>query len=245
MSSDEQVYPIEKSGDIENVQGLSAFQIHVLLLAADPEALYGAARDYLGTAESLDSAAEEIRRGATDIAEAWRGTAASQSQHQLRRYYASARSLATACRASAVAMNHAATALERARIHVGYLQAEFHSCGFASTDPTCKESRSYQRLLGALNSAYRDATAMAPSQVAVSLPDTVPQREERERIHGWKTPNETADGVGAGQYNGRMGVGSMPKLLPSAIPSSPTGHLPRWVWLSWSDLGQAARVVSW
>ena len=100
MRSDEQVYPIEKSTDIENVLGLSAFQIDLLLRAADPEALYGAAKDYLSTAEHLDSTADEIRRGATDLADSWRGAAASESQLQLRRHFASARSLAhplTAC----------------------------------------------------------------------------------------------------------------------------------------------------
>ena len=171
MIGEEQVYPIEKSTDVENVLGLSAFQIDLLLRVADAEALYGAATDYLGAAESLEALAEEIRRGATDLAETWRGAAASRSQHQLRRYYASARSLATACRASAAAMHHAATSLERAQVRARYLHAQFHPF-VASRDPASIESGSYQQLLRALNSSYRAATAMAPTQVAVSLPSS-------------------------------------------------------------------------
>jgi WXG100 family type VII secretion target len=215
VRSDEQVYPIEKSTAVENVRNLSAFQIDLLLRTADPEALHGAARDYLSTAESLDSTADEIRRGATDLAESWRGTAASQSQDQLRRYYASARSLAIACRSSAHAMNHAATALEQAQIYAGFFQAEFHPCGFASTDPTSIESRSYQRLLIALNSAYCDAATMAPTQVAVSLPRS--SRGEGGHDSDWDSIGGGSS-VRDGRSSGTSGEDFRPSRLPPLIP---------------------------
>src|SRR5215475_11988702 len=111
MRDDEQVYPIETAAEVEDVSGLSAFQVRCLMLAANPEAMYAAAKDYLCTAERLEATADGIRRGATELADSWQGSAADASQHQLKQYYASARSLATACRASAAVLNHAATAL--------------------------------------------------------------------------------------------------------------------------------------
>ena len=226
MRSDEQVYPIEKSTDIENVWSLSAFQIGLLLRAADPEAMYGAARDYLSTAENLDAMADEIRRGATDLADTWRGDAAHESQHQLRRYYASARSLATACRASAAAMNNAAMALEAAQVHAKYLHPDFNPADYPSTDPTSIESRNYQKLLNDLNSAYRDACSLAPTQIAVSLP----ARESVDDISpNWKSRDDRMPGAGtgtvsdAGEAGGGNSTNSHPLRLPPMIPT----NLPR------------------
>src|SRR5437764_12495548 len=112
---DEQIYPIEKSTDIELVTTLSAFQIRWLLHASDPEAMFAAARGYLCTAEKLDALAEGVRQGSSDLAAGWHGPAAAESQQQLRRYYGSARSLAAAARSSAIAIDHAAQALALAR----------------------------------------------------------------------------------------------------------------------------------
>ncbi len=225
MRSDEQVYPIEKSTDIENVWSLSAFQIGLLLRAADPEAMYGAARDYLSTAENLDAMADEIRRGATDLADTWRGDAAHESQHQLRRYYASARSLATACRASAAAMNNAAMALEAAQVHAKYLHPDFNPADYPSTDPTSIESRNYQKLLNDLNSAYRDACTLAPNQIAVNLPG------QRDRVVR-KASSEWEDLLGSGASfgvnadpgddGGREDL--RPLLMPPLIPANAAGH---------------------
>jgi WXG100 family type VII secretion target len=163
---DEQVYPIETAADVEDVSGLSAFQVRCLVLAANPEAMYGAAKDYLRTAERLEITAEGIRRGATDLADSWHGSAADASQHQMQQYYASARSLATACRASAAALNHAAAALAATQVQIRF----FPGGDFPSLDPTSMQSRCYQKALADLNAGYRDALTLAPTEIAVTLP---------------------------------------------------------------------------
>jgi WXG100 family type VII secretion target len=170
---DEQIYPVEKSTAVEMVATLSAFQIRYLLRDSDPEAMFGAARGYLRTAESLDALADGIRRSSTDLAAGWRGTAAAESQQQLRQFYGSARSLAAAARASATALVHAAQALTAARQRVWMLPGGH----FPSTDPNSMQSWSHQQVLVDLNADYRDAIAMAPTHLTVCLPDT----DERPR----------------------------------------------------------------
>src|SRR5262249_6119671 len=128
--------------------------------------MFTAAKDYLRTAERLDAAADGIRRGATDLADSWHGTAADESQQHLRQYYASARSLAAASRSSAAALNYAATALGAAQAQVFSLPGG----AFPSLDPTSLQSLVYQKVLADLNAAYRDATTLAPTQIAVCLP---------------------------------------------------------------------------
>src|SRR5262249_21145940 len=128
--------------------------------------MFSAAKDYLRTAERLDAAADGIRRGATDLADSWHGTAADESQQHLRQYYASARSLAAASRSSAAALNYAATALSAAQAQVFFLPGG----AFPSLDPTSLQSLVYQKVLADLNAAYRDATTLAPTQIAVCLP---------------------------------------------------------------------------
>jgi uncharacterized protein YukE len=223
-SVDEQVYPIEKNVDIENIWHLSAFQIAFMLRAADHEAMFEAARTYADTADKLDHTADTIRDGAVNLANSWRGHAARSSLGQLRQYYASARSLAANCRASAVAMNHAATALAAARYRLPFLPGG----EMPSDDPTSFESLEYQKLLSDLNTAYREAITLAPNQLAINLPlsseidgaewvgDKAGARRDRRTSHGG------SDDIGE---TGHLGSPVRPAVIPPIIPPPP--HAPR------------------
>src|SRR5215475_3849260 len=250
MRDDEQVYPIETAAEVEDVSGLSAFQIHCLVLAANPEAIYAAAKDYLCTAERLEATADGIRRGATDLADSWHGSAADASQHQMQQYYASARSLATASRASATALNHAAAALAAAQIQVRF----FSGGDVPSLDPTSLQSRCYQKALADLNTAYRDALTLAPTEIAVTLPAggsagrllTEWQDMRDTAVDANEKSAKTYDEKSANGHNGHMVGGFLqarPQRLPSATPSAPPTSSPGLVGLP-PDGGGQGRIVA-
>jgi WXG100 family type VII secretion target len=229
VRDDEQVYPIETAAEVEDVSGLSAFQVRSLVLAANPEAMYDAAKDYLRTAERLEATADGIRRGATDLADSWHGSAADASQHQMQQYYASARSLATACRASATALNHAAAALTIAQTEVVFLGGG----DLPSVDPTSLQSRCYQKTLADLNAAYRDALTLAPTEIAVTLPESgarnvdqqMAQWEDMDRTGAAPTPGTGTLGTGVTLVPGGSTVSGeyRPKMLAPGMPPNPGG----------------------
>src|SRR5262249_39907639 len=200
--------------------------------------MFSAAKDYLRTAERLDAAADGIRRGATDLADSWHGTAADESQQHLRQYYASARSLAAASRSSAAALNYAATALGAAQAQVFFLPGG----AFPSLDPTSLQSLVYQKVLADLNAAYRDATTLAPTQIAVCLPRSGAGSVD-ERLPIWedsgptnweghgRTVADSAGMDGAATHNstgveGPDGNGHLQFLAPS-LPSNPSNSMLR------------------
>jgi WXG100 family type VII secretion target len=250
VRDDEQVYPIETAAEVEDVSGLSALQVRSLVLAGNPEAIYAAAKDYLCTAERLEATADGIRRGATDLADSWHGSAADASQHQMQQYYASARSLATACRASATALSHAAAALTAAQVQVLFLPGG----DFPSLDPTSLESRCYQKTLADLNAAYRDALTLAPTEIAVTLPEADARNvdlqmalwEDMDRTEEVSTPGtgtSGTSGTGATLAPGGSAISGeyRPKMLPPSIPSNPAGsasHAER------SNMGEAGDSAS-
>src|SRR5882724_2599241 len=223
MLPDEQTYPIEKTTDTENVWALSALQISVLLRAADHEALFAAATDYTATAEQLDRTADTIRRGATNLATAWRGHAARDSLNHLRQYYASARALAADCRTSAVAMEHAARALAEARARAALLPGDT----FAGADPTSVQSFEYQKVLSDLNAAYREAITMAPDQLAISLPSSESvTRSDDQWINLGHGPKGAPSGRASHDPYGISGGLRRPSMLPPEVP--PNGHRGPW-----------------
>lgn len=213
MRADEQCYPIEKSVDVEPTWHFSAFQISYLLRATNHEVMFEAAKDYRDTADSLDRTAEEIRRGAVDLAGAWRGDAAGDSLGHLRQYYASARSLAADCRASAAAMVHAASALGLAR----YRAAQVPGGPFPSTDPSSIESVKYQQVLADLNRAYREAITLAPNQLAVALPPR--DRVEEDMWAEGARKEGPSDAPHPGGTAAPMP--NMPARLPPVLPPNP------------------------
>jgi uncharacterized protein YukE len=217
MRSTEQVYPIEKSTEPENVWTLSAFQIGWLLRAADQQAMFSAAADYTRTAEDLEKVADGIRRGATDLAATWRGTAAADSQEHLRQYYASARSLASACRSCAAALHHAGGALGIARYQVA-----IRDDAMPSTDARSMESFEYQQILANLNAAYREATTLAPNQLAISLPDTGDRAYRTKIGDDWENTVDADGGpISYGPTGGDQTQGSRPIKLQPMIPPNP------------------------
>jgi uncharacterized protein YukE len=218
MRTDEQCYPIEKSTTTEQIWQFSAFQITYLLRATDHEAMFEAAKDYRDTADNLDRTAEQLRRGARDLANAWRGEAAGDSLTQLRQYYASARSLAADCRASSVAVAHAARALGMAQARAALL----YTNPIPSTNPTSLESIKYQQIFADLNVAYTEAIALAPNQLAITLPHG--HRADEQGGDDWAARASGVppdDGDGRNAYGSRSGIPeglARPAKLPSAAP---------------------------
>src|SRR5262249_34699968 len=92
---------------------------------------------------------------------------------------------------------------------------------FPSLDPTSLQSLVYQKVLADLNAAYRDATTLAPTQIAVCLPGSgdVSVREIRSE---WEDmPDSRAQApLGRGSGNNEELDGSPARSDP-AIPQVP------------------------